>query len=93
MFDRVRHRPPDEAPELSLVQRGGGGGTRRWDVRFWVWPLPPEGPFTFVVEWPSQGVELTRHEIDAAPILEAAGRAYELWPGDPPPGGGWVAYA
>lgn len=33
-----------------LIQRGGGGGERSWDMRFWLWPLPPAGPLTFVVE-------------------------------------------
>jgi hypothetical protein len=31
-----------------LVHRGGGGGDRAWDQRFWLWPLPPPGPLAFV---------------------------------------------
>lgn len=63
-----------------LIQRGGGGGMHSWDFAFWVWPLPPEGPLAFVSEWPSEGVELTRREIDTAPIRDAAARAETLWP-------------
>jgi hypothetical protein len=39
-----------------------------------VWPLPPPGPLVFACEWPAAGMALTRHEIDAQPILDAAGR-------------------
>jgi hypothetical protein len=70
------------------MQRGGGGGDRRFDMRFWLWPLPPPGPLAFVVEWPAEGVELTRRAIDVAELLEAATRAEELWPGGSPSGGG-----
>jgi hypothetical protein len=47
-----------------------------------VWPLPPAGTLAFVCEWPLRGIVETRAEIDAAPILEAAGRAEVLWPED-----------
>jgi hypothetical protein len=40
-----------------------------------MWPLPPDGPLSFVCEWPVAGVELTRTEIDAALIIAAASRA------------------
>ncbi len=75
-----------------LTQRGGGGGGRRYDMRFWLWPLPPPGPLAFVIEWPEQGIELTRQTVDTAPILEAATRAEELWPdGTPSAGSGWTS--
>jgi hypothetical protein len=35
---------------------------------------------SFVCEWPAAGIELTRHEIDAQNILDAAGRAQTLFP-------------
>ena len=73
-----------------LMQRGGGGGGRSWSFRYWLWPLPPPGPATVVVEWPSQGIELTRVELDAAPLLEAAALSEALWPGAEPSGGGSV---
>jgi hypothetical protein len=71
-----------------LTQRGGGGGERRYDVRFWLWPLPPPAQLSFVVEWPGQGIELTKHAIDTSELLEAAARAEELWPGGPSASGG-----
>lgn len=80
VFDR-RPFPADGEPAGPLLRpRGGGGGDRRYDMRFWLWPLPPPGPLAFVAEWPAFGVELTRREVDTAPLLEAAGRAEELWP-------------
>ena len=50
----------------------------------WLWPLPPAGPLTFVCAWPAEGIEEISAQIDAAPILEAASRAIELWPDERP---------
>jgi hypothetical protein len=86
------HPPFDEQErsEPALVPRGGGGGGRSWDWDVWLWPLPPPGPLAFVVQWPAQQIPETRHEIDAAPIREAAERAELLWPdGEAQPGGSY----
>ena len=73
--------PPGAEPAGPLLQHdGGGGGGRRYDMSYWVWPLPPPGPLTFVCEWPSHGIGETRAEIDARLIHDAAARAVELWP-------------
>lgn len=75
-----------------LVPRGGGGGGRTWDQRMWLWPLPPAGTLAFACEWPKRGIELTRAEVDTAPILAAAAAAEQLWQGGgPTPGGGFVS--
>jgi hypothetical protein len=74
-----------------LIQRGGSGGERTWNMRFWLWPLPPPGPLAFVVEWPLGRIPETRVEIDAGPILDASARAETLWPdGEVSSDGGWV---
>jgi hypothetical protein len=52
---------------------------RSWNSQVWVGPLPPPGPLAFVYEWPDYGIELTRHEIDAQPIIDAAARSKPLW--------------
>jgi hypothetical protein len=71
-----------------LIERGGNGGATHLDQRYWLWPLPPPGRLSFVAEWPSQGVALTRADIDAAPIIEASTRATTLWEPSVGPEGG-----
>jgi hypothetical protein len=78
----------DPPPGPLLFPSDGGGGGDRWDQSFWLWPLPPPGPVAFVVEWPAEGIELTRHELDAAPILEASRSSTRLWPESPGGRGG-----
>jgi hypothetical protein len=82
-------------PDIVLMQRGGGGGGSSWDFRFWAWPRPPEGPLEFVVEWPSEGIELTRAAVDSAVVRDASARAVTLWPDSEPHGrsGAWTRYA
>jgi hypothetical protein len=78
-------RPPfpvtdaEPAGPLLLLAEGGGDG-RRYDMRYWVWPLPPPGPVAFVCQWPAHGIGESRGEIDARLILDAAARAIDLWP-------------
>jgi hypothetical protein len=82
----------DDDPErLVLHQNGSGGSAGRWDGDFWVSPLPPEGPVTFVVSWLRHGVAETRADLGGAAIREAAGHAVILWPDEPEfePGGAW----
>ena len=82
-----------EAGELALQQGGSSGSDRRWDGDFWVHPLPPDGPVTFVASWLAYEVTETRAQVDGSAIRAAASRAIELWPDDPDfePGGGWTS--
>jgi hypothetical protein len=59
---------------------GGGGGDAGWNYRYWVWPLPPEGPLAFVCEWPIADIPETRSEIDSALLRDAAADAIIVWP-------------
>lgn len=88
--------------QLVLVQHGGGGGELSVDQAFWVSPLPPEGPVTFVMAWPAFGMPESRTVVDGAIIRAAAGRSQLLWPPQPPmdppalpppprPSSGWFA--
>jgi hypothetical protein len=94
--DRHPHLPRDvdDAPTGPLLmRRGGGGGGRSSNNEMWVWPLPPPGLLAFVCDWQAEGIPLTRREIDAQAILEAAAQAEELWPDDrtrPSGGGAWT---
>jgi hypothetical protein len=62
-----------------MVGGGGGGGGGTWNQHQWVWPLPPPGPLVFACEWPAAGIPLTRHEIEAQAILDAARRAQVIF--------------
>jgi hypothetical protein len=71
------HPWPPEGP--IMVPGGGGGGGGHWRQAQWVWPLPPPGPLTLVSEWPAMEIPLTRYEIDAQVILDAAARAQVIF--------------
>jgi hypothetical protein len=68
----IGHDRPPAGPVLWPLAGGGGGGSFR--QAYWVSPLPPSGPLALVYEWPAVGIPLSRHEIDAQLILDAAGR-------------------
>ncbi|WP_433382864.1 hypothetical protein ACQPZX_19780 [Actinoplanes sp. CA-142083] len=87
---------------LLLMPHGGGGSDRSHDQTYWVSPLPPDGPVTFVVSWPSFGIPESRAEADGAAIRAAGARSQWLWewepeaetePPPPPrrPDAGWFA--
>lgn len=79
-----RDREPDRP---VLVHQGGGGGGGVWRQGFWLWPLPPPGPLTWVASWEERGIAETSVVVDASVLLEAAAEAEKLW--DVPEG---VAY-
>ena len=76
-------RDYSESGEPLLRAQGSGGSSLRWDADFWLYPLPPDGPLTFIVSSAAYGVTEARGEVDASAIRAAAGRAIDLWPGDP----------
>jgi hypothetical protein len=95
--------PGSSDRRLVLRQGSGGGSDRTVDHTFWVSPLPPGGPVTFVMAWPAFGVTESRTVVDSAPLRAAAGQALTLWPPQPMPepepladlprpATGWFAY-
>lgn len=83
----ARHAIPareSDPADPILWPDGGGGGGQRYDMRYWVWPLPPDGPLTFLCQWPAVNVPESRTSINARLILDAAARAIPLWPEDGP---------
>jgi hypothetical protein len=69
--------------ELMLVEQGGGGADLSVDQRYWVAPLPPDGPMTFVLAWPGLGMPESRTVVDSVAIRAAAERSQVLWPVQP----------
>lgn len=70
---------PDLPKGPLLLPRSGGGGGKRWDFHYWVWPLPPEGNLTLICEWPAGGISMTERELDGAAIRRAGESSTELW--------------
>lgn len=72
---------PGAHPRVPVVWgQGGGGGGGQWRQEYWVWPLPPDGPLTFVLSWPSEGIDEVSAEVDATELRERATEAEILWP-------------
>lgn len=87
---RVTNQSPlvsvgDTPPEPLLVQQGASGMGGRWDQRYWVWGLPPEGPLAVVVAWAGHGIPETQVDLDAGAIRAAAAAAESLWEEHPSP--------
>ena len=69
-----------EVPLGPVIGHGsGGGGGKRWDCDYWVWPLPPDGPLTVSCEWLAAGVELSSTEVDGGAIRRAGASSKGLW--------------
>jgi hypothetical protein len=77
----------------AMVPRGGGGSFQWWEGNWWVTPLPPPGRLAFVCEWPAAAIVLTRAEIDAGLILDAASQTIRLWEDDASRGSGGAGYS
>ena len=45
----------------------------------WLWPLPPDGPLTFIAEWPKFGIGETSVSVDGGEIRAAAETVEDLW--------------
>ena len=68
----------DAKPAGPILRSRGGGGTSHYTLmRWWVWPLPPNGPLEFICQL---GTGETRVGIDAQLILDAAQRNIRVWP-------------
>jgi hypothetical protein len=70
--------PPVPASPL-IGMGGGGGGGKHWDMRYWVWPLPPDGPMSISCRWPAGGVPDGAVEVDGSAIRRAGLSSEKLW--------------
>jgi hypothetical protein len=71
--------PPDPERDLLMMPGGGGASGRHSHQDYWVWPLPPPGPVTFVCEWAALEIAESAVELDGSLIREAAERARSVW--------------
>ncbi len=66
-----------------LIDAGGGSSNDdcfyQSDRRLWLWPLPPPGPFEFVIEWHSMGIDTTPTTLDGSAIVVGAEQALPYW--------------
>jgi hypothetical protein len=69
-----------EDGDIRLMQGGGAFGGPEIAQDMWLWPLPPPGPLLLACVWPAGNVPEAVVELDASPLVEAAGRAVDLWP-------------
>ena len=74
-----------DADGIVFHQGGGGGGDTAIDQSWWLSPLPPDGPLTFVVRCPELGIGETATVLDGSAIRRAADDIVTLWPWEPPP--------
>lgn len=91
-YDMSRGLPSGSQAGMGPVLRSHGGWSRdetRIEMRYWLWPLPPSGPLTFVTEFRSRGLAESEVTVDADVVRRAAAQAQVLWPSGPvlpPPG-------
>ena len=65
-----------EPAEPILWSRGRGGTSHYQLIRWWVSPLPPDGPVEFVCQL---GTHELRGGFSARVILDAAQRSFQMW--------------
>ena len=79
---RVPEPAGSAATGLIMNPVSFGGGHRHQDRSYWVWPLPPVGPLTFVCAWAAFDIPEMRAGTDAQLIVDAAKRSVQIWPAD-----------
>ena len=69
------------SPEAGPLLRptGGFGADRTYTLGYWCEPLPPEGPMSFVCEWPQYQIPVTQGEVDGGQIRALSRRATPIW--------------
>jgi hypothetical protein len=73
------------SPDDVAIRAGAGSSSERsTDQSWWIHPLPPDGPLTFVVNCGALDIAETSTVIDGAPIAQAAASVVTLWPWSPP---------
>jgi hypothetical protein len=58
----------------------GHGGEGKYEMRYWVAPIPPVGQLVLECEWLAASLEQAQVEIDANVIRDASARAKVIFP-------------
>jgi hypothetical protein len=74
-------RPDEPPPPLVVFPGDSGGGLYHWRAHNWMWPLPPDGPVTFVAAWPKLGIPESSVVVDGTELRSLAAKAQALWTG------------
>jgi hypothetical protein len=83
MLTITAQKDPQGIPTTPiLVSRGGGGGSDRFQMGFWCFPLPTPGPMHLYLEWQDADIPETVVTLDATGIVDAAADAVTLWEPD-----------
>lgn len=65
--------------DRTVVGLGGHSSDRRFEHRWWMWPLPPPGQITFACSWPARDIHDARAVIDGDELRAQAADADVLW--------------
>jgi hypothetical protein len=78
------NRETSRDPSQPVLRPGGGGGSgSTYRLSFWLWPLPPPGPLTWVAQWPEHNLAENSVNVDATVLAAAASEAEQLWQVNP----------
>ena len=74
------HRSEDAPePDCGIESGRSSGGGGEYSESFWIWPLPTDGDFTIVCEWPVANILQTFTVMDGAEIRMAGESARLVW--------------
>lgn len=68
-----------EAPTCGIEDHGGGGSDQHQEHSYWCWPLPTDGQFKIVFEWPGFHIAVTEITLDGAEIRQAGESSQPVW--------------
>lgn len=72
-------KDPPEPEGPVIAQMSGSGGETRYDFRYFVWPLPPDGPITITCRWPARGLQTAGKELNGVAIRAAGLKSKSVW--------------
>ena len=76
---RVSNTKVERPGGKTFGVRHGGGWGPRWDLDWWVSPLPHPPAITLACTWPAANISDAAIEVSAQELQEAADRQIQLW--------------